>query len=67
MEGHRREIQTGQLSLDVVQVCRAGVADGDGGRCHALTAIHIQEISWDWQLLKTNHNALNQGPAHCII
>lgn len=45
MEGHRREIQTGQLSLDVVQVCRAGVADGDGGRCHALTAIHIQEIS----------------------
>lgn len=45
-----------------MQVCRAGAADGDGGRRHALTAVHIQEVSWDWQLLKTNHNELKQDP-----
>ncbi len=58
----RWKIHTGQLCLDVLQVCRAGAADGDGGGCHALTVVHIQEVSWDRQLLKTNHNELNQDP-----
>lgn len=40
-----KRFRTAKLLFDVVKVCRAGVTDGDGGRCHPCTAVHIQEVS----------------------
>lgn len=38
-------LTTCQLRLNVLQVCGTGVADGNGGRGHPGTAVHIQDIS----------------------
>lgn len=61
-------ICTCQLRLNVLQVSRTGVADGDGGRGHPGTAVHIQEISWDRQLQTPNSRVLNQAlPTTSVI
>lgn len=49
---------TVHLSLDAVQVGRAAVANGDGGRGHPSTAIvHVQQVPRHRQLQRTNQSA----------
>lgn len=53
--GGRDAGPTAQLSLDGVEVGRAAVANGDGGRGHtSAAAVHLQHVPRPRQLERTN-------------
>lgn len=44
MHGAKTLALTRDLPFDVGQLSRAGVADSDGWRGHALTTVHVEQI-----------------------